>query len=96
MLYCLASDLVGGVLLQFFTSLFLCMLSGCLYPAYFFPAALQKIAAWLPAGLARIRLAGFFTGEENLGTLLCMMGCSVVFFFIGAAVRVYRIQGVET
>ena len=95
MLYCLASDLVGGVLLQFFASLFLCLLSGCLYPAYFFPAGLQKIAAWLPAGLARIRLSGFFTGENDLTAFLALSGCTVLCFFVGAAVRVHRIQGVE-
>ena len=95
MLYCLASDLVGGVLLQFFTTLLLCLASGCLYPAYFFPASLQKMAAWLPTGLARMSLAGYFTGGGPMAAL-CLMGSSVIFFGIGAAVRVHRIRGVES
>ena len=94
MLYCLAADLVGGVLLQFFTTLFLCLLSGCLYPAYFFPVPLQKVAAWLPAGLARSQIAGYLTGTDTLGTTLCLLGYSVIFFVIGAVVRVRRVKGV--
>lgn len=94
MLYCLASDIVGGVLLQFFSTLFLCLLSGCLYPAYFFPVGLQKVGAWLPAALARSQMAGYLTGTDTLWIAWCLVGYSILFFCVGAAVRVHRIKGV--
>jgi len=37
LLYTLSSDLIGGVLVQFFATLALCFVSGCMYPVYFFP-----------------------------------------------------------
>ena len=86
MLFSLSTDLVGGILLTFFTTLALCFVSGCLYPVYFFPVQVQQIAAWLPTGLARTQLANCITGEPaGLNTLWLLM-YSTVFFLVGSLV----------
>lgn len=66
LLYEITSDLISGVLLQFFTVLCLCFVSGCLYPAYFFPETVQELASLLPAGIARAVLSGCITGQVKL------------------------------
>lgn len=90
LLYTVSGDLIGGVLLQFFLSAALCFVSGCLYPVYFFPAAVQRIADYLPAGVARRCLAGFFTGERDAVPLL--LGYGAVFCALAVWVRVQRVK----
>lgn len=94
MLYCLSTDLIGGVLLQFFTTLGLCFVSGCLYPVYFFPSQVQKIAAWLPAGIARSQLSGILTGEYSFLSVGLLLGYSVAFIAIGIGCTCRRIREV--
>ncbi len=94
MLYCLSTDLVGGILLMFFTTLALCFVSGCLYPVYFFPVRVQQIAAWLPTGLARTQLAGCITGVPAGLTSLWLLLYSLLFFLVGSFVSVRRIKEV--
>lgn len=94
MLYCLSTDLIGGVLLQFFTTLGLCFVSGCLYPVYFFPSQAQRIAAWLPAGIARSQLSGILTGNFSFLTVALLLGYSAVFVAIGASCTTRRIREV--
>ena len=62
-LYRLTADLISAVTVQFFSALVISFLSGCLYPVYFFPAAIQRLSGFLPSGLARQQLAGAFTGS---------------------------------
>ena len=92
MLYALTSDLISGVLLQFFLSAALCFVSGCMYPVYFFPVSVQRMAAWLPAGLARSQLAGCITGTTDGQTILLLLGYSVVFSAVGIAARVRAVK----
>lgn len=92
MLYALCADLISGVLLQFFAVVAMCFVSGCMYPVYFFPVSVQKLAAWLPAGLARSHLAGCFTGEQNWETVLLLLGYSVLFCAVGTAARVRAVK----
>lgn len=87
MLYALSSDLIGGVLLQFFATLAMCFVSGCMYPVYFFPVGVQKLAAWLPAGIARSHLAGSITGASDPQALLMLLGYSGVFCLVGVLAR---------
>jgi len=90
MLYALAGDLIGGVLLQFFVTAALCFVSGCMYPVYFFPVAVQKVAAWLPYGAARRFLATYFTGgQDGLGLLLVY---SAVFCAVGVLARTRAVK----
>lgn len=89
MLYTLSSDLVGGVLLQFFLGVAMCFVSGCLYPVYFFPEAVQNLAQYLPTGLARSHLAGYLNGSSNLWPLL---GWSAVFCAVAVVARVRAVK----
>lgn len=91
LLYTLSDDLISGVLLQFFLSLALCFVSGCMYPVYFFPVQVQKLAAWLPTGAARSQLSQCLTGEET-GALPILLGYILVFTLIGVALRVRRVK----
>lgn len=93
-LYCLATDLIGGLLLQFFVTLCMCFVSGCLYPVHFFPSTVQLVANWLPTGVARQLLSGSLTGSFPWGSLLALLGYSAVFFLAGSFVTVRRIREV--
>lgn len=92
MLYNLSGDLISGVLLQFFVTLAMCFVSGCMYPAYFFPETVQKLAFWLPTGIARTQLSGCITGEQSGITQICVLAYSVVFFAVGTCARKYRMD----
>jgi ABC-type uncharacterized transport system permease subunit len=95
MLCNMATDLIGGILLQFFSILSVCFLSGCLYPAYFFPAAVQKVAAWLPAGLARSLLSGVITGDAGLAPACWLLVYTLAFVSVGGIVTHLRVKGVD-
>ncbi len=90
MLYALAADLIGGVLLQFFLSTAMCFVAGCMYPVYFFPVAVQRLASFLPAGVARAHLAAAYTGGE--GSALLLLGYSAVFCAVGVLARVRAVK----
>ena len=81
-----------GVLMQFFLTLGLCFVSGCIYPTHFFPVGIQKLATWLPAGLARSQLAGCFTGKSV--AIVPLLGYTAVFFGVSVYSRSRKIRGV--
>jgi ABC-type uncharacterized transport system permease subunit len=92
LLYTLASDLIGGVLLQFFVTAAMCFVSGCMYPVYFFPAPVQKMAAYLPTGIARSQLACAITGEAAGNTPWILLGLTALFLLTAAVVQKQRIK----
>lgn len=94
LLYTLATDLIGGVLLQFFVTVSLCFVSGCMYPPYFFPAAVQKLGLWLPTGIARTQLSGLLTGSSEAWPALALWGYSLLFLAIAAICRIRRLKEV--
>lgn len=83
----LSSDLISGVLLQFFVTAAMCFVSGCMYPVYFFPERVQRLAALLPTGIARSQLACIITGEFSWSGVAVLVGFSAVFVAVGAAVQ---------
>ena len=87
LLYQLTSHLLSGILLQFFVGVVMCFVSGCMYPAFFFPIAVQKLAAWLPAGLMRRAFAGCVTGEFSPTVLLTLIGYSCLFILLSWLAR---------
>lgn len=91
LLYTLSDDLIGGVLLQFFSALCLCFVSGCMYPVYFFPERIQKLAAWLPTGAARAQLSSCLTGKAS-SSLPLVLGYTLVFCVIAVALRLRRVK----
>ena len=86
-LYQLSSQLLNGVLLQFFVSIAMCFVSGCMYPVFFFPEPVQRLAAWLPAGLSRSALAGCVTNEFSSTIFLAMAGYSCLFLCLSWLIR---------
>lgn len=88
--YEIAGNTVSAVLAEFVLAFALGYISGCFYPLYFFPEALQSIAQWLPCG------AGFEYARKILGNgnvLSDMLICLSYFVaFAGAAVAVRRLK----
>lgn len=95
LLYTLTADLISGVLLQFFTAVAMCFVSGCLYPVHFFPVSLQKAAAWLPTAFARSQLAGCLTGNTGPLPLLMLLCYSLVFLVAGCIIRLRQAKEVQ-
>lgn len=93
MLCSLSTDLTGGIILQFFVVLAVCFVSGCLYPMYMFPVALQQAAVWLPTAIARSLLSGSITGQAAGLLPLWLMLYAAGFFLVGSIVSGRRIKG---
>ena len=92
LVYSLSGDLLSGVLLQLLLSLAMCFLSGCMYPVHFFPVAVQKLSAWLPAAIARNYWADLLR-EAAAGSGWLLLGIGL--FAVGASIgiRHFRIAG---
>lgn len=90
LIYSIASDLISGVMLQLTLSLGLCFVCGCMYPVHFFPASIQNLSAWLPAGLVRTCMTGaFFYGSAgNSGWILLTYSAGI--FLLTLLVRKLR------
>lgn len=95
MINSLSRDIIGGIMLQFFISVLLCFVSGCLYPVDFFPVEVQQLAQWLPTGLARGQLASCITGSTSTWTLPLLLSYCLVMTGIGIGARVQHIRGVR-
>lgn len=91
LLYTLAADLISGVLVQFFTTLALCFVSGCMYPVYFFPLSVQKLAGWLPTGAARNQLTASLTGGSYEGLWL-LWAYGLAFALVAVILRRHRVK----
>ena len=63
LLFELADNTVAGVLLQFLNAVVQGYMAGCFYPSSFFPEALQRAGAALPAGAAMARLRALLLHE---------------------------------
>lgn len=77
-LYGLSRELISGVLLQFFLFLALAFVSGCMYPVFFFPESVQKIAGWLPTGMARDYLGAAMMGNSHTCLWLVAVGLAAL------------------
>ncbi len=89
-LYEMTEDMISGVLLQFFAILVLGLITGCMYPIYFFPEAVQNIAHYLPTGMAREQIGGWITGQFSLGNAGGLLAYGGVFFMGAVFSRRYR------
>lgn len=95
LMYELASDMVTGVLLQFFATLVLCFITGCLYPITFFPDGVQKLAAFLPTGIARMQIANCMLGSFDLGNTLAALGYGCGFLVVAVLIRRLKTAGIR-
>lgn len=90
-MYEVSSDLVSGILLQFFISLSLAYVSGCLYPIFAFPETIQKLSALLPTGIARTYLANCMIGNNLFSVLIGTLLYLVLFIGLAIFVRTRKI-----
>ena len=95
LMYELASDLVSGVLLQFFAALVLCFITGCLYPITFFPDAVQKLASFLPTGIARAQIANCMLQTHHVGNTIGALIYASVFLTASVLIRRFKTTGVR-
>ena len=89
------SDLIGGVLMQFFVTLALCFVSGCLYPITFFPDAVQKLAKFLPTGIARMQIGNCILGCVSWETILPLLGFGCLFLGGAVLIRRFKVAGIR-
>ncbi len=92
-LFQLSRDYISGILLPFFVSLCLAFVSGCIYPVYFFPVALQKLSAFLPTGLARNQLSACLTGNTDLKATVPLLLYGVAFLLLSILFRRKKLAG---
>lgn len=90
--YEISPNTVAGVLLQFLGGLAMAFVCGCMYPAYFFPEALQKLGAVLPAGAARLQFAGCLTGTETGISTVLLLGYTGAFLLLAVLVRMHTLR----
>lgn len=89
-LYELVPSALGGTLVQFLSAAAQSYVCGCFYPASFFPAALQRCGALLPAGTALRFLSARLRGTAGFGPAL--LGWTLAFLLLSAAVRAHAQQ----
>ncbi len=87
-LYELIPSALGGALLQFLCAAMQGYVCGCFYPSAFFPKALQRIGALLPAGTAFRYLSAFLRGAESVAP--AMLGWVSAFLLLSVGVRWLR------
>lgn len=95
LMYEAASDLISGVLMQFFVTLALCFVSGCLYPITFFPDGVQKIAGYLPTGISRIQIGNCILGCVSWETIAALLGLGCLFLAGSVLIRRIKVTGVR-
>ena len=88
----LSGNVVSAVLFHFFIGLGLCYISGSFYPIYSLPLPLQKLSHFLPTGLAREYLEGYFVGDSNYTQLAGILIFAVVFFAATLLIRSAKIK----
>ena len=89
-LYELAPGSLGGALLQFLCAAAQGYVCGCFYPYTFFPDALQRLGAALPAGTALRYFSGAVRGAG--GFVGAMLLWALAFLLLSAAVRAWRVR----
>ncbi len=91
--YDLISGEIGVILFQFIFALGTGYISGCLYPGYFFPLALQKTAEILPTGAGVSYLRQSMWGDVSHKVLLLVFVYAAVFIILAVLMRRYRMAG---
>lgn len=95
LMYELTSNLISGVLLQFFAAVVLSFISGCMYPITFFPEAVQKLSAFLPTGMARAQIAHCILQTYDVTNTAALLGYGCVFLSCAVLIRRFKTAGVR-
>ncbi|MBQ8005529.1 MAG: ABC transporter permease [Clostridia bacterium] len=92
LIYEITEGITASVLAQFLAAVGLAYFSGCLYPIYFFPQAVQRAADYLPTGVIRVFLNKTLTGEDAIEQLKIIIIYLVVFLAAAAVLRYMKIK----
>lgn len=93
LVYNFSNDVVGGGLLQLFLCLLLLFFGGCLYPVYFMPIPVQKLAGYLPTSLCQRYLVGVSSENNDAVYFWLLLLIGTICIFISAALRYIRLTG---
>ncbi len=85
-------NVVSATLLHFFASLCMCYVSGCFYPVFTFPRAVQAMERFLPTGFARETLLTAISEEAVWHPLIGVMVYGAVFFAATWLIRTCRMR----
>lgn len=93
LVYNLSNDVVGGGLLQLFLCFVLSFAGGCIYPVYFLPIPVQKLAGYLPSALCQRYLSGINTQKTDVLLFCRLLLMGIVCILISAVLRHIRLSG---
>lgn len=88
----LSGNVVSGMLLQFLVALSMAYVSGCFYPASFFPEGVQMIGGILPSGVATGYASLCMRSETDSMLFVWMIGYTVAFIAITAILRKKKLE----
>lgn len=89
-LYEVTGGPVSSALLQFFCAMGMGYVSGCIYPAYFFPRAVQDAASLLPAWSCRVWLDELLAGRPSWATFAILAAYFAGFLILSVILRRVR------
>lgn len=87
LLFELADGTIGGVLLQFLNTAVQGYLAGCFYPTSFFPEALQRVGALLPAGAGMNHLRSLLMQKASFAATAPVWGWMLLFLLGSVLLR---------
>lgn len=91
LLFEISGDMISGISLPFFLSVALCYCAGCLYPIHTLPVAMQKIAVYLPTGIAANYLGNCLSNTPDMLRLLGMVLYTGIFLFLTVLARKHKL-----
>ena len=93
LIYELAGDIISSVIAVFITAISLAYISGCLYPADFFPKAVRNISALLPLGAAlRYMLGAFADSNKSVLYTVVLFIYMLAFLILSFILRKQRLE----
>lgn len=93
LIYEAMDGIVDMIVMQFVVALGLAYISGCFYPNYFFPEAVQKAAAYLPAGVGLSYMRKTMLYDSAFAEFAIMCAYSFVFGLLSVLLRKKRMAG---
>lgn len=90
-LYEVMTDMITGLILQFLGAVGMAYLSGCFYPAAFFPEGLQRLGRVLPAGTALVYTDKCLLRQAAWMEMAILLLETIVFLWAAVQIRKYRI-----
>lgn len=82
-----SGNIISAVTGFFFASMFLCYITGCMYPLYSLPPLFQKIAAFMPSGAARAYISKSVLGQNAETALFTLLLYSLLFITACVIIR---------